>query len=173
MIAASQPIVLRSSSLADTHAIAAAIARVSRSGDLLALAGEMGAGKTAFAQGFGAELGVTDPMTSPTFTLVHSYEIGRSHLHHADVYRLERMSEVADLAIGELLEGGGIVLVEWGDVIAASLGDHLEVRLAWLDVAQPEERVVTVRAIGRGWATRWDRLVAALAPWRSGTEAAC
>ena len=83
------------------------------------------------------------------------------------------MSEVADLAIGELLEGGGIVLVEWGDVIAASLGDHLEVRLAWLDVAQPDERVVTVRAIGRGWAARWDRLAAALAPWRSGSEAAC
>ena len=173
MTAAGPPIALRSSSLADTHAIAAAIARVSRSGDLVALAGEMGAGKTAFAQGFGAELGVADPMTSPTFTLVHSYEIGRSYLHHADVYRLERTSEVADLAIGELLEDGGIVLVEWGDVIAASLGEHLEVRLAWHDVAQPDERVVTVRAIGRGWAARWDRLVAALAPWRSGSEAAC
>jgi tRNA threonylcarbamoyladenosine biosynthesis protein TsaE len=171
--AASPPIVLRSTSLGDTHGIAAAIARLSRSGDLLALAGEMGVGKTAFAQGFGAALGVTDPMTSPTFTLVHSYEIGKSHLHHADVYRLERVSEVADLAIGELLEGGGIVLVEWGDVIAASLGDHLEVRLAWLDVAQPDQRVVTVRAIGREWATRWDRLTAALAPWRSGSEAAC
>ncbi|MGD9702740.1 MAG: tRNA (adenosine(37)-N6)-threonylcarbamoyltransferase complex ATPase subunit type 1 TsaE [Acidimicrobiia bacterium] len=166
MTIAGPSIVLRSSSVAETHAIAAAIARLAHPGDLLALAGEMGSGKTAFAQGFGAALGVTDPMTSPTFTLVHSYEIGKSHLHHADVYRLERMAEVADLAISELLESDGIVLVEWGDVIATSLGDHLEVRLAWLEPSRPDDRVVTVRAIGREWASRWDRLVAALAPWR-------
>ena len=69
---------LRASSLADTHAIAAALAGLSRAGDLVVLAGEMGTGKTAFAKGFGAALGVTEPITSPTFTLVHSYEAQRS-----------------------------------------------------------------------------------------------
>ena len=120
---------LRASSLADTHAIAAALAGLSRAGDLIVLAGEMGAGKTAFAKGFGAALGVTEPITSPTFTLVHSYEAGSITLHHADIYRLSTHNEVADLALAELLEYDGIVLLEWGDVVAQSLGDHLLVHL--------------------------------------------
>jgi tRNA threonylcarbamoyl adenosine modification protein YjeE len=116
---------LRSTSVADTHAIAAALAGMARAGDLIVLAGEMGSGKTAFAQGFAAALGVTEPITSPTYTLVHSYPIGRITLHHADIYRLTTLHEVADLALNELLEADGIVLVEWGDVVAASLGDEL------------------------------------------------
>jgi tRNA threonylcarbamoyladenosine biosynthesis protein TsaE len=166
--ASAPTIVLRSHGLADTHAIAGVIARLAKPGDMIALAGEMGAGKTAFAQGFGAALGVEEPMTSPTFTLVHSYEVGRTTLHHADVYRLERMAEVADLALGELLEGDGVVLVEWGDVIAASLGDHLEVRLDAENVDDEEERTISIGAMGRGWAARWARLDAALAGWHRG-----
>ena len=121
---------LRARSLADTHAIAAALAAVSRRGDLIVLAGEMGAGKTAFAKGFGQALGVTEPITSPTFTLVHSYDTpGKLTLHHADIYRLSTQHEVADLALAELLEYDGIVLLEWGDVVARSLGEHLLVQL--------------------------------------------
>ncbi|MEO5900760.1 MAG: tRNA (adenosine(37)-N6)-threonylcarbamoyltransferase complex ATPase subunit type 1 TsaE [Ilumatobacteraceae bacterium] len=125
---------VRTTSLAHTHAVAAAIAQLSRSGDVLVLAGEMGAGKTAFAQGFGAALGVDEPITSPTFNLVHSYPAGRITLHHADVYRLATQNEVADLALGELAEDRGIVLVEWGDVVAGVLGDHLAVRLDTVDI---------------------------------------
>jgi len=120
---------LRASSLADTHAIAAAIAGVSRPGDVMILSGEMGAGKTAFAQGFGRALGVSEPITSPTFTLVHSYECGKLTLHHADLYRLERTREIADLALAELAEFSGILLVEWGEVIENGFGDHLAVIL--------------------------------------------
>ena len=169
MSAAAPAIVASSHELGDTLAIAGALARLMAPGDLVLLAGEMGAGKTAFAQGVGTALGVDEPITSPTFTIVHTYEIGRTSLHHVDVYRLERMAEVADLAIGELLEGDGIVLVEWGDVIATSLGDHLEVRLDATDAERPDERVVTVRAVGRTWATRWGRLESALGPWRDGS----
>ena len=155
---------LCASSLAHTHAIAAAIAGLSRTGDLVVLAGEMGAGKTAFAKGFGAALGVTEPITSPTFTLVHSYEAGRITLHHADIYRLSTHHEVADLALAELLEYDGIVLLEWGDVVVQSLGDHLMVHL----VADPDDddaRRITVSGTGRPWALRWDRLATALAPY--------
>ena len=96
---------LRARSLADTHAIAAALAAVSRRGDLIVLAGEMGAGKTAFAKGFGQALGVTEPITSPTFTLVHSYDTpGKLTLHHADIYRLSTQHEVADLEVAQLRE---------------------------------------------------------------------
>lgn len=152
---------LRASSLADTHAIAAAIARLSHAGDLVVLAGEMGAGKTAFAQGFGAALGVTEPITSPTFTLVHSYQVGKRTLHHADLYRLGTLHEVADLALGELLEDDGILLVEWGDVVANALGDHLLVRMDH-DEASDDARLITVVGVGRDWATRWQRLGEAL-----------
>lgn len=152
---------LRASSLADTHAIAAALAGLSRSGDLIVLAGEMGAGKTAFAKGFGGALGVTEPITSPTFTLVHSYQAGKLTLHHADIYRLSTLNEVADLALSELLEYDGIVLVEWGDVVARSLGDHLLVQLDPVDDDEAA-REITVGGVGRSWAARWERVEAAL-----------
>ncbi|MEZ5219135.1 MAG: tRNA (adenosine(37)-N6)-threonylcarbamoyltransferase complex ATPase subunit type 1 TsaE [Ilumatobacteraceae bacterium] len=160
---------LASPSPATTSEIAAALAGVARRGDLIVLAGDMGAGKTAFAQGFGKALGVTDPITSPTFTLVHSYEIGSGRhamtLHHADLYRLDRMAEVADLALGELLEADGIVLVEWGDVVAAAFGDHLEVRLVADDSDDLEFRAIAVTGVGPQWAKRWEQVVEALAPW--------
>lgn len=176
-------------SLAGTHAVAAALAGLARPGDIVALAGEMGVGKTAFAQGFGRALGIDEPMTSPTFTLVHSYPCPgrRLTLHHADLYRLERTGDVADLALHELAEFGGIVLVEWGDVAAAGLGDHLEVRLAHeldldadpddtddADDADPdrddpgvdERRTIELYATGGTWAGRWRRLEDELAAFR-------
>jgi tRNA threonylcarbamoyladenosine biosynthesis protein TsaE len=157
---------LRAASLADTHAIAAALAGVARTGDLIVLAGEMGSGKTAFAKGFAAALGVTEPVTSPTFTLVHSYDAGKITLHHADVYRLTTHHEVADLALNELLEYDGIVLVEWGDVVARAFGDHLMVQLDTDDDDEDARRIM-VSATGRSWALRWERVEAALAPFEA------
>jgi tRNA threonylcarbamoyladenosine biosynthesis protein TsaE len=160
---------VRSASLAQTHAIAAAIASVARSGDLIVLAGEMGVGKTAFAQGFGQALGVTQPITSPTYTLVHSYSAGRLTLHHADIYRLNSLHEISDLALPELAEANGVVLVEWGDVVESSWGDHLLITLSVLDeeddaegeaddFAAPEGRGIAIVPSGRAWATRWAEL---------------
>jgi tRNA threonylcarbamoyl adenosine modification protein YjeE len=183
---------LRADSLASTHAIAAGLARLARPGDLIALAGEMGAGKTAFAQGFGRALGVTEAITSPTFTLVHSYPIPgtKQTLHHADLYRLETTGEVEELALHELAEFGGIVLIEWGDVAAAAIGDHLEVRLERDerdernerderdesdesgtfdesdDFGLDEARLVTLEPSGPGWSGRWDRVVDAMKEYR-------
>jgi tRNA threonylcarbamoyladenosine biosynthesis protein TsaE len=147
--------------LAATHAAAATIARLARPGDVVVLAGEMGSGKTAFAQGFGAALGVTEPITSPTFTLVHSYPVGKLTLHHADLYRLSTQHEVADLAFGELVEQRGLLLVEWGDVIEGSLGQHLSVRLEMVD-GDEGARTITVRGHGPSWARRWERMTAEL-----------
>lgn len=146
-------------SLDDTHAVAAAIAGLVKAGDVIVLAGDMGAGKTAFAQGFGRALGITEPITSPTFTVVHTYDTGRIVMHHADLYRLDRRSEVEDLGLDEMIEGRGVLLVEWGDVVADSFGDHLEVLLERIDDSDDARRI-TIRSIGRRWETRWSKLEA-------------
>jgi tRNA threonylcarbamoyladenosine biosynthesis protein TsaE len=152
-------------SIADTHGVAAAIAQLSRTGDIIVLAGEMGAGKTAFAQGFGAALGVDEPITSPTFTLVHTYDTGRVTLHHADLYRLDKMSEVSDLALHEMVDEDGVMLVEWGDIASELLGDHLEVFLRHNPEHGDDERSVVVHSVGTQWASRLDRLKTSLTLW--------
>jgi tRNA threonylcarbamoyladenosine biosynthesis protein TsaE len=147
-----------------TRALAAALSDVVVPGDLLLLAGEMGAGKTAFVQGFAQGLGVEGLVTSPTFTLVRHHE-GRLPLHHLDVYRLERLAEIIDLGLPELLDGPGVSVIEWGDVVAGSLpGDFLEVRLAFGD--DDDERFVTLRVVGPSWAARTRRLGEVLEAWR-------
>lgn len=173
---------LRAASITDTHAIASVVAGLARSGDIIVLAGEMGAGKTAFAQGFGRALGVTEAITSPTFTLVHSHPCpdGRTTLHHADIYRLEGTGDVEELALHELAEFGGIVLVEWGDVAAGVLGDHLEIRLSQVDddtttsdasdaddeFGLDDARTIELHASGHSWAGRWDRVASGVEPYR-------
>jgi tRNA threonylcarbamoyladenosine biosynthesis protein TsaE len=152
-------------SIADTHGVAAAIAQLSRTSDIIVLAGEMGAGKTAFAQGFGAALGVDEPITSPTFTLVHTYDTGRVTLHHADLYRLDKMSEVSDLALHEMVDEDGVMLVEWGDVASELLGDHLEVFLRHNPEHGDDERSVVVHSVGTQWASRLERLKTSLTLW--------
>ena len=173
---------LHADSIADTHAVAAVVAELARAGDIIVLSGEMGAGKTAFAQGFGTALGVSDRITSPTFTLVHSHPVdrgpraGKLTLHHADLYRLERTAEVSDLGLRELAEFAGIVLVEWGDVVDL-FGDHLVIHLApGVDVGAHTDaddallldgtRRIEIGAVGPGWAGRWQRLSDALGAYR-------
>ncbi|MEY2975483.1 MAG: hypothetical protein RIR49_1903 [Actinomycetota bacterium] len=164
---------LRSNDPETTRAIAAAVSTVVRAGDVILLSGDMGSGKTVFAQGFGRALGVSEPMTSPTFTLVNSHDCGRVTLHHADLYRLDRTAEVADLALAELADLGGILLVEWGEAATAAVGDHLLVRLDAVDdlagaddpIDGPMAREIEVTASGSGWVGRWERLVAVLGEW--------
>ena len=168
---------LQANSIAETHAIAAAVAELARPGDIIVLSGEMGAGKTAFAQGFGRALGVTDRITSPTYTLVHSYPVdsgpraGKVTLHHADLYRLERTAEVSDLALGELADFAGIVLVEWGEVVDV-FGDHLVIHLQSVidddsDVlASDGVRRIEVGVVGGSWGGRWQRLIDGLGAHR-------
>lgn len=151
-----------------TRALAAAIAASTTAGDLILLVGEMGAGKTAFAQGFGTGLGVTEPITSPTYTIVHEY-VGRLALHHVDAYRLEHLQEVADLGIAEMLDEPAVMLVEWGDVILPALpADYLEVRLAF--GPRDDDRQLTFTAVGRRWSARLRRLGEIVDTWRAGAD---
>lgn len=147
----------------DTRDLAAALAVLARPQDVILLSGDLGAGKTTFAQGFGRGLGVSQPIVSPTFTLVRTYD-GRLPLVHADVYRLDRLEEVADLDLPELLDDGGVALVEWGDAIAPSLApDFLEVHMELAD--GDDDRLFDLRAVGPSWTARIRPMSAALARW--------
>ncbi len=150
-------------SVDDTRALAAEIAALAKPGDLVVLAGDLGTGKTAFAQGFARGLGVDEPVTSPAFILVRTYE-GRLPMIHMDVYRLDQMQELVDLGIAELLDDGGVTLVEWGDAVTPALpADFLEIRL---DAGTaPDDRLLTVRSVGPSWPPRAEALRLALAPW--------
>ena len=92
-----------------------------RRGDVVALTGDLGAGKTALAQGVAAGLGVAAEVTSPTFTLIHEYPGGRLPLFHIDLYRLESQEEALGTGLEEYLGGEGVALVEWADKFAALL----------------------------------------------------
>lgn len=160
-------LILRSHSAAETRAIAAALARLAAVDDVILLRGDMGAGKTVFAQGYAEGLGVDEAVTSPTFNLVHTYDSGRLVLHHADLYRLDRSGEVSDLGLGELVEGDGVLLVEWGEAAAQLLGDHLDVHLTVPAEADgPEDdRIVSVAPSGDVWLRRWAKIESVLRPW--------
>ena len=157
---------LRSDSVATTHAIAGVIAGLVRPRDIIVLAGDMGAGKTAFTVGFTRALGVSedDQVSSPTFTLVHSYNSGRIPVLHADLYRLNSMAEVADLGLREQVDLGAVALVEWGDVAADVIGDSLTIELSH-DEDDDDARDIVISVEGHGWDTRWDKLRESLRQW--------
>jgi tRNA threonylcarbamoyladenosine biosynthesis protein TsaE len=118
----------------DTRAVAAALAAHLRPGDVVALSGELGAGKTCFVQGAAAALGVTAPVTSPTFVLLHTYP-GPVPVVHGDVYRLGTLRDVLDLG-EDVFAPDVVTFVEWGDAITALLPeDHVDVVLTHADLA--------------------------------------
>lgn len=143
----------------ETRIIGAALAPTLLPGDVVSLSGDLGAGKTAFVQGLAAALGVARPVTSPTFTIVHEYE-GRYPIAHLDVYRLNSFQEVLDLGFEEYMDGGSIVLVEWGEAIAPLLPRrHLEVFiLRSRDPDDMEERRFFFNARSEDWARKLETM---------------
>lgn len=116
----------------DTFALAEALGRLCRPGDVIGLVGELGAGKTVFVKGLARGLGVPDEVlvTSPTFTLVHIYEGGRTPLYHVDLYRLDDDSQLLDVGLDDLYRQDGVAAVEWIDKFPrAQPRDVLEVRI--------------------------------------------
>jgi tRNA threonylcarbamoyladenosine biosynthesis protein TsaE len=140
----------------DTMAVGEAVASLLREGDAIALTGELGAGKTTFVRGAARALGFDGAVASPTFTLVREYQ-GRVRIHHVDVYRLERVQDVLDLGLDEMVAEGGVLLVEWGDAVEGLLpDDHLLTEITLMD--SEEARRIVVTGMGPSWATRWERL---------------
>jgi tRNA threonylcarbamoyladenosine biosynthesis protein TsaE len=144
----------------DTRAFGKALAAVLRPGDLVLLAGPLGAGKTALAQGIGAGLGVSGPVTSPTFVIARMHP-GPVLMVHADAYRLggvaDPRGEVDALDLDAELDDS-VVLVEWGEGLVEQIADaHLLVRI---DRREDDVRVVDLAGHGGDWARRLAAAVA-------------
>jgi tRNA threonylcarbamoyladenosine biosynthesis protein TsaE len=159
-------LVARTTDVDGTRALAGALAELARAGDLLLLSGDLGAGKTAFAQGFGRGLGIDEPITSPTFTLAREYQGTRLRLHHLDVYRMEAMEEVFDVDLPELLDDHAVVLIEWGEAIVPAVpADYLEVALRLGE--GDDDRQLELRPVGPSWSARVKAVATAIGPWSS------
>ena len=154
----------RSSSPEETQAIAGAIAASLRPGDVIALSGDLGAGKTCFVQGAASALGVRERVTSPTFVLVREYQ-GSSPILHMDVYRLGNLQELTDLGYEEFLDPSWVVFIEWGDAVGPLLPD--EILEIVMRAEENDVRSIDVHARGPAWNRRLAGISADLAAWRS------
>ena len=135
----------------ETRALGRDLARLLRPGDLVVLAGPLGAGKTALTQGIGAGLGVAGPVTSPTFVLARVHRDGRVPLVHVDAYRLGSMADVDDLDLDATAEES-VTVVEWGHGLVEQLADeHLVVEL---DRRDDDVRTARLVPYGPGWEQR-------------------
>jgi len=137
--------------VADTRAFGRELAALLRPGDLVVLAGPLGAGKTALTQGIGAGLGVRGPVTSPTFVLARVHRGGRLPLVHVDAYRLGSMADVDDLDLDATADES-VTVVEWGHGLVEQLADeHLVVQL---DRRDDDVRTARLVPVGAGWEVR-------------------
>lgn len=128
--------------LEDTHAIATTLVRALTPGDIVLLAGDLGAGKTAFVQGAARALGVTTRVTSPTFVIAREYAGAELRVVHVDAYRLDVLSELADLGFEELTSSDAVTFIEWGDTVARALPARA-IRVT-IGVADAETRTITI-----------------------------
>ena len=108
----------------DTYVLGKKIGEEARPGEVYTLIGDLGVGKTVFTQGLAAGLGITEPVNSPTFTILQSYEEGRLPFYHFDVYRIGDISEMDEIGYEDCFYGDGVSLIEWADLIREILPDH-------------------------------------------------
>ena len=140
------PVTVISHSPEETRRAAASLAPTLRAGSVLALHGDLGAGKTCFIQGLAEALGVTATVSSPTYTLIGEYQ-GRLPFYHADLYRLDDAAEALRAGLDEYLHGPGVTAVEWAERAAGLMPPHtIHVRLRAGE--QPDERVIEIREGG-------------------------
>lgn len=150
-----QSVDLVSSDPNDTNRLAAALAREVRPRDVLLLTGDLGAGKTTFTKAYCAALGVTETVTSPTFTLVHEYRGTAVTVCHADLYRLQRTGELSDLGLDDARRRGDVLVIEWGDLVPEAFDDALIIDFVH---AGGDTRRIRVTWRGAGWESRFVRI---------------
>ena len=153
---AGQALTVRTTSPQETEALGARLGAQLRSGDVVALSGELGAGKTVFTRGLAEGAGAGGHVASPTFTLIREYH-GRVTIFHADLYRLDTPAQLVDIGLEEILDGDGVTVIEW----AEKARHLLPAEYLWIEfrfTAQDEERVIEFRPRG----PRYEAIVARL-----------
>ena len=108
----------------ETYALGEKIGKAAQPGQIYTLTGDLGVGKTVFTQGVAAGLGITEPVSSPTFTIVQVYEEGRLPFYHFDVYRIGDIEEMEEIGYDDYFFGEGICLIEWSERIREILPEH-------------------------------------------------
>lgn len=146
----------------ETAAFGRSLGTLLEKGMVVALNGELGAGKTTLVKAIATGLGILEEdVCSPSYTLINEYE-GRLPVYHFDLYRLTDSSQLYDLGYDDYLEGEGISIVEWADAIPDALpGEYLGIKI---DIISDDERLFTVNAAGK----RYETLVAQLKTFKQG-----
>ena len=127
----------------ETEMLAQKVAKLLAPGDVIAYTGDLGAGKTAFTRGLAAGLGVTDTVTSPTYTIVNEYLSGRMPLFHFDMYRLSCGEELFDIGWEDYLTRGGVCAVEWSENVDDALEAPIRIRIE-KDDSDENCRIITI-----------------------------
>ncbi|MCR5831111.1 MAG: tRNA (adenosine(37)-N6)-threonylcarbamoyltransferase complex ATPase subunit type 1 TsaE [Lachnospiraceae bacterium] len=129
----------------DTYGLAEELAAKAKKGDIIALTGDLGVGKTAFTKGFAKGLGIEEPITSPTYTFVQIYESGRLPLYHFDVYRIGDISEMDEIGYEDYFYGDGVSVMEWADLVEPILpAETLRISITKDPAKGPDYRKITI-----------------------------
>ena len=139
-----QELTFESRSPADTHRLARRLFKKLPARSVLALHGDLGSGKTCFVQGLAAAVGISRPVTSPTFTLIHEYR-GERLLVHVDLYRIRGSDDALDLGLEEYFDTEGVVAIEWAERVADLLPAHT-IHLSFESLPSPRARRITIRS---------------------------
>ncbi len=132
----------------ETQALGQRLAKRLLPGDVIAYFGDLGAGKTALTRGIAQGLGVTDLVTSPTYTIVNEYLTGRIPLFHFDMYRLGSSDELFDIGWEDYLARGGVCAVEWSENVEDALRDAIHITIE-KDPLEPDTRRITIEGGSR------------------------
>lgn len=127
----------------ETYAFGKHIAENAKAGDIYCLLGDLGVGKTVFAQGFAAGLGIEEAVNSPTFTILQVYEEGRMPLYHFDVYRIGDVEEMYEIGYEDCFYGEGVSLIEWPNLIE----DLIPAEAVWIRIEKNPEKGFDYRRI--------------------------
>ena len=134
-------------SAAETEALGERLATRLTGGEVIAYTGDLGAGKTAFTRGLARGLGITDRVTSPTFTIVNEYEGGRLPLFHFDMYRQSSSDELYDIGWEDYLARGGVCAVEWSEIVSDALEENELIRVDIKNECGNDDRTITVTGV--------------------------
>ena len=139
--------IIETYSAQETWEAGRSLGQTAASGQVIALVGDLGTGKTVFSQGFAAGLQIDEQVNSPTFTILQVYDTGRLPLYHFDVYRIGDIEEMLEIGWDEYVYGDGVCLVEWADLIEDLIAEIPQEKVLWVQIRKDPEKGTDYRRI--------------------------